>query len=77
MERSKPTSGLELRVMITLARSAVTSVFSGAGASSSSVHPSSNPSRTKLSNRPLALDCAPRPRGMGWPLGGTMGMPPL
>ena len=60
--------------MMVFARSAVTSVRSGAGASSSSVQPSSNASRTWLSKRPVAFDCAPRPRGAGGPLWGTMGM---
>src|SRR5580704_12078038 len=58
-------SGLLLRAMMVFERSGVTYVFSCAGAASSAVQPSSKASRTRLSNRPVVLDCAPRPRGEG------------
>ena len=47
---------------MTRAFSGVVVVRSGGGVSSSPVQPSSNASRSRDSNRPLAFDPAPRPR---------------
>src|SRR5215207_1816170 len=48
--------------MMTLALSGLTVVSSWAGSASSSVQPSSKASRACASNRPEALERAPRPR---------------
>src|ERR1700722_20795677 len=61
MERSKPISGESLRVMTFRAVSRATVVLNG-GNSSRLCQPSSKATRASASNRPLALDCAPRPR---------------
>src|SRR5207253_10708687 len=61
IERSKPISGESLRVITLRAVSSATVVLNG-GNSSRLCQPSSNASRASASKRPLALDCAPRPR---------------
>ena len=71
IDAEKPTSGLSLRLMITRAASGLTVVVSGAASASSGVQPSSNASRCADSNRPEALDRAPRPRS-GWMILDTM-----
>src|ERR1700761_831168 len=54
-------SGDSLRVMTLRAVSSATVVLNG-GNSARLCQPSSNPTRASASKRPLALDCAPRPR---------------
>src|SRR5690606_28690720 len=62
MVRSKEMSGEVFQVMIVFGRSTIVSVFSVGGLSSSAPsHPSSNGSAYCFSNRPVALDSAPRP----------------
>ena len=58
-------SGLSLRLMMLRAWSICSVVFSRGGAASSAVQPSSKSSWIRDSNRPVALDWAPRPRGEG------------
>src|SRR5258705_9299040 len=54
-------SGESLRVMTLREVSSDTVVLNG-GSSSRLCQPSSNATRASASNRPLSLDCAPRPR---------------
>ena len=61
IERSNPMSGESLRVMTLREVSSDTVVLKG-GRSSRLCQPSSKATRASASNRPLALDCAPRPR---------------
>ncbi len=66
MELSKPMSGLWFLLMMVLEWSGVivVGIWVEEG-TSSSVQPSSNASTKVASNRPLALDLAPRPRMAG------------
>ena len=61
MDCSKPMSGLSLVAMMLFAVSARTSVLNGSSSARLS-QPSSNASRSSVSNRPTRLERAPRPR---------------